>query len=512
MQRINVTRLTVLAVLVTALLLGTIFGTGAIEQIAYAVSSGQNQALREHIRDLSRQDRTSELFRAVSKAMKPSVVVVHVRKKVSIGTRPGMEDFFDRFGGRIPGFPGPGMPAPGDNDRQPRQYVQRGLGSGVIVDADKGYILTNWHVVADADDVELKLHDGRSLDAEWVRTDRQTDLAIVKVEAERLIAAPLGDSETVEVGDRVLAIGSPEGLAQTVTAGIISAKGRTTGRAGYENFLQTDAAINHGNSGGPLVNMRGEVIGINTAIISRSGVNEGIGLAIPSNMARTIMDQLIERGHVVRGYLGVQIQEVNDELAESFDLPDMDGALVSDVFPHTPAEKAGLQAGDFIVAVDGKKVRNVNELRNRVAVIEPGTKVDMDIYREGTKKTLPVTIGRQPENFGSPPTHRRDEPEAIVELGIEVSPVTPRLARQFGLDEDAQGVIVSEVKPASNAAEAGLQPGMLVTKVQGSRVGDVSEFETQVTKAHEEGRQGVRLLVKTATGQRFVYLQFPDKD
>ncbi len=510
MQRINVTKLTVLSVVITALLLATIFGTGAIEQIAYAVSSGQNQALREHIRRLSEKDRTSELFRAVAKAMKPSVVVVHVRKKVSIGARPGMEDFFDRFGGRIPGFPG--MPGPGDNDRQPREYFQRGLGSGVIVDAEKGYILTNWHVVADADEVEVKFDDGRSLDAEWVRTDRQTDLAIIKVASERLIAAPLGDSDTVEVGDRVLAIGSPEGLAQTVTAGIISAKGRTTGRAGYENFLQTDAAINHGNSGGPLVNMRGEVIGINTAIISRTGVNEGIGLAIPSNMARTIMDQLIERGHVVRGYLGVQIQEVNDELAESFDLPDMDGALVSDVFPDTPAEKAGLQAGDFIVAVDGKKVRNVNELRNRVAAIEPGTKVDMDVYREGSKKTLPVTIARQPEGFGGPPTRRTDEPEAIEELGIEVSPVTPKLAQQFGLDEDAQGVILSEVDPTSNAAKAGLRPGMLVTKVQDQPVTDVAGFHAEVTKARQAGRQGVRLLVKTATGQRFVYLQFPDND
>jgi len=479
-------------------------------RIVLAVDSGRQETNIAVPAEFSKHDKMSALFREVAKAVKPAVVVVHVKQKVTYEPIPfpEMDDFFRRFFGDD--LPGPFRFRRETPERkQPkREFHRRGLGSGVIVDADNGYVLTNWHVVRDADEVEVVLHDGRKLQAEWVRTDKQTDLAVLKIKPNRLSEARLGNSDTLEVGDWVLAIGAPEGLPQTVTAGIISAKGRTTGRGGYEDFIQTDAAINHGNSGGPLVNMRGEVIGINTAIVSRTGVNEGIGLSIPANMVRNIMGQLIDTGEVVRGYLGVTIQNVDQDLAKSFDLPDTNGALVSSVGKDTPAEKAGLQDGDFIVAVGGKPVKNVNDLRNCVAAIEPGARTKLALYRGGTKRTVEVKIGQQPADFasafseGAPGTRGG---EAAGRFGLKVATMSDQYAEKFGLDGDLEGVVILEVDPGSDAAEKSLQAGQLITHVHGKKVTSADEFSRALaSKGH---KAGVRIRVQDRRGgTRFVFI------
>ena len=291
-------------------------------------------------------DTLSPLFHAVAEVVRPAVVMVQVTQRIkemqTVGS--GMRDFWQHlFGGNA----GKALPPV-------YQYIY-GLGSGIIVDANNGYILTNWHVVHGADTVEVILTDGRHFKTQWVRTDRLTDLAVVKIDASDLISVPLGDSSKVVVGDWVLAVGAPEGLAQTVTAGIISAQGRTISDDS-ESYFQTDAAINPGNSGGPLTSMKGEVIGINTAIVSPEKINAGIGLAIPSNTAKHVMTQLIEKGKIVRGYVGIEVQDVSEKLAKSFDLPTTKGALVAEVVPDGPGVEAGIKVGDFITAIAGKPV------------------------------------------------------------------------------------------------------------------------------------------------------------
>ena len=484
------------------------YGPKLAGRAAYAVAAGENRAAREQLAELSKQDHMSALFRGVAKAVKPAVVVVHVKQKVEVGPRPDVEEFFRRF------FRDDGRGSPfGTAPRQPapkREYYAQGLGSGVIVDAEKGYVLTNWHVVRGADEVEVHLSDGRRLKVDWVRTDPPTDLAIVKIKPGGLIEAPLGDSDRMEVGDWVLAIGAPERLPQTVTAGIISAKGRTTQRVGsYQDFLQTDAAINHGNSGGPLVNMRGEVIGINTAIVSRTGVNEGIGLSIPSNMAKEIMSQLIDKGKVVRGYLGVRIQDVDEGLAKSFKLPSMDGALVAQVAEAGPAGKAGIQPGDFITRINGKVVRNVNGLRNVVAALDPDKTYPVEIYRDGKKKTLRVKIVSQPNDMAE--AFGPDQPDAAdaSEYGIKVASMTQELAEKYGYKEPVKGVVIVEVEAGSDAAEQGLAEGMVILQVQGRKVTTPAEFRRIL--AGKEAKSGARMLITDASrAKRFVFIS-PEK-
>lgn len=490
-------------------------GPPVARRIAFAAESGRQEASVAALAELSRHDKMSALFRAVAKAVKPAVVVVHVKQKVTYQPAPApeMDDFMKRFFGDD--VPGPFRFRWQTPQGQPkRDFYRRGLGSGVIVDARKGYVLTNWHVVRNADEVEVALADGRKLNAEWVRTDKQTDLAVLKIKPERLHAAVLGDSDNVEVGDWVLAIGAPEGLPQTVTAGIISAKGRTTGRGAYENFLQTDAAINHGNSGGPLVNMRGEVIGINTAIVSRTGVNEGIGLSIPSNMAKSVMSQLIDSGEVVRGYLGVTIQDADAGLARSFKLPGTKGALVSSVGEGSPAQKAGLRDGDFIVAVDGRAVENVNDLRNRVAAIRPGTSAKVELYRDGRKRTVTVKIGQQPADLasafaeGSPGASGS---EMADRFGLKVATMGEQYAAKFGLDKKTEGAVILSVDPGSDAADEGLEPGNVITHVQGKKVTSADDLTRAL--AAKDAQKGVRLRVRDHRrgGVRFVFLT-PKKD
>jgi serine protease Do len=359
----------------------------------------------------------------------------------------------------------------------------------VIVDAEEGYVLTNNHVVAGADKVKVILHDGRTLSTEWIRRDPKTDLAVLKVDPERLIAAPLGDSGKMEVGDWVLAVGSPEGFEQSVTAGIISAKGRRTRGDRYENYLQTDAAINHGNSGGPLVNMRGEVIGVNTAIISRTGAYAGIGLSIPSNLVKDIMAQLIKTGSVARGYLGIVFRDLEEGVKV---IATRDGLAAAD---------AGVQVGDVITELDGRKLKDGQDFRFQIAAMAPGSVHNLTILRKGKKLVLPVTLGRQPEDlakaFQLKPDGGPDKSGTAEELGLKVADLTPELARRYGYAAGTTGVVITAVKRRS-ADTLGLRPGVLITRIGDTEVSTAAEFAEAVAKADLD--EGVELRLEGPGG------------
>jgi serine protease Do len=470
---------------------------------------------RAELAELKKHDDLSALFRTVAKTVKPAVVEVRVTKWVK---EPDMDELMRRFFGdegpfrfQLPGEQDRPMPnLPRRQGQQRPKQRQFGLGSGVIVDAKNGYVLTNYHVVGEADDVEVVLADGRKFDAEWVRSDMQTDLAIVKIASEKLTEAALGDSDKMEVGDWVLAIGAPRGLAQTVTGGIISAKGRSHigSREMYQSFIQTDAAINRGNSGGPLVNMSGEVIGINNSIASYSGGNEGIGFAIPSNMAKKVMSQLIEKGKVVRGFLGVEIRDIDDQaLAENMGLPNMEGALVRRIRPDSPAAEAGLKAGDFIVSINGTHVTSSNELKNVVADVEVGKTVPAELYRDGKKETVQIKIGTQPKDMAWGGGDEGPGGEVTVEnFGLKVATLTKELAKDNGYKETIKGVLIVEVAEGSEAEEKGLQPGMVITHVRNKEVATAEEFKEMISS--EAAAKGIRLTFQDASGAKdFVFLR-----
>ncbi len=445
---------------------------------------------------ISEAVRLSRAFALVAKKAGPAVVFVQVEKTV-IRHAPAEEfpfpfgnpfdffgeDFFERF----------------FRERFPRKYKQMGAGSGFIVSKD-GYILTNNHVVADADKIIVKLADGREFKAKVVGTDPSSDVAVLKIKADNLPVLPLGDSDKIEVGEWVIAIGNPFGLTQTVTVGVISAKGRSgVGITDYEDFIQTDAAINPGNSGGPLVNLRGEAIGMNTAIFTRSGGYMGIGFAIPINMVKVIMKQLITKGKVTRGWLGVVIQELNEELAKEFGLEKPEGALVTEVEENSPAAKAGLRQGDVIISYNGKRVKNVAELRTMVALTQPGTTVKIVVIRNKKKKELKVTIGNQPQEYSA----LMGQDEFLKRLGLVVQPLTPQLAQQLGYVGE-KGVVITEVAPGSPAASAGLRPGMLIEEVNRKRVTNMKDFMKALAESRRTGR--VLLLVRDKFYRRFVVI------
>jgi Do/DeqQ family serine protease len=406
---------------------------------------------------------------------------------------PGFEDFFRGFG-----FGGPDF-------EMPERRRGGGVGSGVIVTPD-GYILTNNHVGEGADRVTVSLSDRRELIAKVVGTDPLTDIAVLKVDVGGLPSLPISDSAKVQVGDLALAIGNPFGIGQTVTMGIIGATGRAGLHPGnYEDFIQTDAAINPGNSGGALVTSTGHLIGINTAIISSGGGNQGIGFAIPINMAREVMDQLVKTGKVVRGYMGAGIQEVTPELARAFNLKSPSGAAITRVEPGSPAEKAGLQSGDVVTAVNGEAVADHNALRLRISRTAPGTTVRLTVNREGKEMQLPVTLGTLPTDDEGRPATGDFGPGARSPLeGVSVDDITPELSRQLRLPPNVTGVIVTEVDPTSPAAEAGLRRGDVIVQVNRQRVTSVREFEAEVRRA---GRGTVLLLVNTNGVNRFVPIE-----
>ena len=352
---------------------------------------------------------------------------------------------------------------------------QQGAGSGVIVSKD-GYLLTNNHVVDGADDVKVKLSDGREIPARIVGRDEKTDVAVLKVSADELTPATFADSDRLEVGDVVFAVGNPFGIGQTVTMGIISATSRATMGLPYEDFIQTDAAINPGNSGGALVDADGRLIGINTAIISRSGGNQGIGFAIPANIARDVLEAIVTDGKVTRGYLGVLPQDVTPALARKLELKDRGGAILSEVTPKSPAEKAGLESGDVVTEINGKPVRDANHLRLEVARVRPGETASLRVRRDSDTKFVKVTVRERPEDqdLAKSSKSRSGDDEATLN-GVGVVDLNPQNRRQYRVPERVKGVLVSEVEDGSPAWEAGLRPGDVIVELNKKAVATADE-------------------------------------
>lgn len=458
---------------------------------------------------------TGKAFAAVAREVSPSVVFIQVEGKASgSGTVPFStpfgddwpfgDDFLRRFfGDEFPGFQQPSRP------QQPRSERRvMGQGSGFVFKADKGllsdktYILTNNHVVADADKIRVQFNDGKEYDAKITGRDPQSDVAVIEIKAGGLSPLPFADSSQLEVGEWVVAIGNPFGLSHTLTVGVVSAKGRTSvGINDYEDFIQTDAAINPGNSGGPLVNLNGEVVGINTAIFSRSGGNMGIGFAIPSNLAQNIANQLIEHGEVSRGYLGIVIQNLTAELAESFDVKPGKGILVAQVSDDSPAQKAGLRQGDVIVEYRGEPVTDVGDFRNRVALTAPGSKVELTVLRDGKEKSLQVTIGKLTKDklVAAGPA------QSAGEIGLTVQTLTSELAKQFDA-KPGEGVVVTAVEPGSIAARAGIEVGSIILQVNRKPVKSAAEFQHAAKQAADDKR--LLLLIRQGDAQRFVALSW----
>ena len=434
----------------------------------------------------------------IVKVAAPSVVTIHTEGKAAVsptGFQAPDDEFFRRFFGDRGDQNGP--------SQAPRSFKQRALGSGVIVGAD-GYILTNNHVVDGADDVRVEMTDGRTLVAKVVGKDKPSDLALLKVNATDLHPIALGNSESVEVGDVVLAVGNPLGVGQTVTMGIISAKGRSTGTGrgsvAYEDFLQTDAPINHGNSGGALVNTKGELVGINSQILSESGGNIGIGFAIPSNMAKHVMDELRTNGKVTRAQLGVSVQGVTSDMAESLGLKDVDGAIIGSVTPGSAADRAGLKRGDVIHAFNGQPVRDTNTLRNRVSEAAPGSTADVTIIRDGAEKHVSVKLDEASADKVAQRSSESDGGDKSA-LGVSVAPLTPELASRYRLPKDAHGVLVQEVNPDGRAADAGIQAGDVIEEVNRQAVQSVDDLRAAVRKTTD---RPLLLLVNRQGNEVFV--------
>jgi serine protease Do len=375
------------------------------------------------------------------------------------------EDFFERFFGR----------------RAPRRQ-RPSLGSGFIINAT-GYIVTNNHVVEGATEIKVTLATKETFDATLIGRDPKIDLALIKVKSDKpLPTVPFGDSEALEVGDWVLAIGNPFGLGHTVTTGIVSAKGRIIGAGPYDDFIQTDASINPGNSGGPLFNMRGEVIGINTAIVAGG---QGIGFAIPSNMAKEVLLQLHDRGKVTRGWLGVAIQKLSPDLVQAFKLENDHGALVADVIPDGPAAKAGIERGDIIVRFQGHKIQDSSELPRMVATLAPGTQADVDIVRGGKKLTIPVKLGTLKDEEPQEKVARLQPSDVEETLGLQVQALTPEIARRLRL-EGTEGVVVSQVAPDGPAAEAGVRQGDIVRELNRKPITDLETYQDATAQLEPE--------------------------
>jgi serine protease Do len=425
----------------------------------------------------------------IVKVVTPAVVTIRTEGRARVSpTQFQDDDLLRRFFGDQFGTDPRRTPAP----------RSRGLGSGVVVTGD-GYLLTNHHVIDNASEIRVEFNDGRSLAAKLVGSDQASDLALLKIEATNLRPLALGDSDAVQVGDIVLAIGNPLGIGQTVTSGIVSAKGRSTGvgDGSYEDFLQTDAPINHGNSGGALVNTKGELIGINSQILSVSEGNIGIGFAIPANMARNVMDQLRTDGRVRRAQLGVTVQPLTSEMAASLGLSETRGAIVSAVESGSAAELAGVKRGDVIVSFNGKAITEFNALRNRVAEAKPGASATIGIVRDGSEKTLTVKLDEASNRSARNATGSTPETTDQTALGVAVEPLTPETAARAGVRRDMHGLLVQDVDPDGRAADAGIQPGDVIVEANRKAVTNVDDLRAAARSAadrpllllvHRQGR------------------------
>jgi serine protease Do len=488
----QVKRKTFVAVVIVALLLGAgagMFATGRAAEVARsrAISAPLVEAPILPVQ----MPLNTGTFAKVAEAIKPAVININTVFKAGQGG-PGLpgrtpfeeffgEEFFRRFFGDAP-----------------ERIPQRSLGSGVIVDAT-GIALTNAHVVEKATDIEAVTLDGSKHKAKVVGLDKKTDLAVLKLDDGKgtFRYARLGDSERIQVGDWVIAVGSPFGLQATVTAGIISAKARQIGQGPFDDFLQTDAAINPGNSGGPLVNMQGEVVGINTAIVAGGS---GIGFAIPINMAKKIYTELVAKGKVTRGWLGVSIQPLTPELAKSFGAKDTKGVLISDVIPDSPASKSGLRSGDILLEFNGKKMETPADLQRAVGLTTPNQDAKLKVFRDQSERTVEIKVGEAPEERAEA---RPGGPRGRSMLGLEVRPVTPEIARQLNLPAP-EGVVVARVEDGSPAAEAGVQRGDVIREINRQRVRTMADFE-RVTK---DAKEGDRLTVLLQRGPMSLYVAF----
>ncbi|MES2121604.1 MAG: DegQ family serine endoprotease [Chlamydiota bacterium] len=439
-------------------------------------------------------EQTSKAFTAVAKKAMPAVVFIKVQCNAPELDENGYpygyqnpydsdgDDFFNRFFG---------FPYRGGQPQKPAPQMSQG--SGFLLSTD-GYIMTNAHVVKGADKITAVLNDGREMDATLIGTDPQTDIAMLKIEGKNFPFVILGDSEEIDVGEWVIAIGSPFQLEASVTVGVVSAKGRQNLRiTDFEDFIQTDAAINPGNSGGPLLNLKSEVIGINTAIVSRSGGYMGIGFAIPSNMAKNIMAQLIDKGSVTRGFLGVSLQPVDKDIADAFNLPKPEGALISEVVKDSPADKAGLKQGDIILEYNKIPVKSLQSFRNEISLMPPGSTVSVKVNRKGQTLTIPITLGTINENGSA-------TGNSIQKLGMEIDNLSPDLAKQLGYTQKEEGVVITKIKPGSPAALAGLRPGFLIQAVNHKKVTNVTEFSEAMGQSEN---QRILLLVRQGNMTRF---------
>jgi serine protease Do len=467
---------------------GTLALAGVIVGLQAAPSADSRVDLKRDAQPINRTQSEPSSYSPVVKRVAPSVVKIttstKARRVAASPEFPGFDHPMLRqyFGGRMP---------------EMQQPPQSGLGSGVIISAD-GYIATNNHVIQGADVVTVAFDDGRELTAKVVGRDPQTDVAVIKVDAKDLPAITFADSTKIEVGDRVLAIGNPFGIGETVTTGIVSAKGRRPGLGlDYEDFIQTDAAINPGNSGGALVDIQGRLIGINTAILSRSGGFQGVGLAVPANLVGHVANSLVQHGKVVRGYLGVGAQDITPSLADHLGLKARAGALVSDVAPGSPAAKAGLESGDVITSVNGEKVEDANRLTFAIGAIAPGTKVDLEILRDGKAKDIEVTTIERPKTgrggrmFGDPSEELAKAKDEGVLNGVAVGDIDADARRSMNLPGRIRGAVITDVDPDSAAARAGLRPGDVILEINRQ---PVSSAEEAVSLS--ETAEGKKTLVK----------------
>lgn len=458
---------------------------------------------------------TSKAFASVARKVSPSVVFIQVEStqaqpsiqqfSIPFGQgSPFNDDLLKRFFGdqfrRIP-------QVPGQQGIQPRRKMM-GQGSGFVFKVDNGflsdktYIMTNNHVVDHADKITVKFKNGQEYIAKIKGTDPKSDVAVLEIETDKVPALKLGNSSRLEVGEWVVAIGNPFGLSHTLTVGVVSAKGRSSvGINDYENFIQTDAAINPGNSGGPLVNLDGKVIGMNTAIFSRSGGSMGIGFAIPINLAKNIAYQLINTGEVVRGRIGVVIQPLTSELAESFDVEPGQGILVAQISKDSPAQRAGIEQGDVIISYQGKKVDNIGRFRNSVSLTAPGSKEEIVVLRNGKRKNLTITIGKQDneQKIAEGPAQSADE------IGLTVQSITSQRAKQYNI-KAGSGVVVTHVKPNSIAEKAGIKTGTIIIQANRKQIKSASDFKQAIKDS--ASNKNLVLLIKDNDFQRFVVLKW----
>ena len=489
--------------------LGAVAITGAAAGVLSSTKLSASTALTPPANAVAAQNLPGS-FSEIIDRVGPAVVSIRVTGNAPQGGAQ-MSDIpapFKRFFGDNFGFQF-GAPKPGTPQRAPR--VQ-GMGSGFFIDAD-GHVVTNNHVIGDAKKIEIMMKDGETFEAELVGKDPKTDLALLKVKSDKKFPfVRFGTSANAKVGDWVIALGSPFGLGHTATTGIVSARGRDIGAGPYDDFLQIDAPINKGNSGGPTFNVRGEVIGVNTAVISPTGVSAGIGFAVPSDMAKSVIAELKEKGAVTRGWLGVNIQQVTKDLAAGLGLQKPEGALVSNVTENSPAAKSGLQAGDVIVAVNGERIKKMRELPRRVARLAAGQKAAFGIVRSGKERTIDVVIGKMPgaEKMAA----ANPEKSAKPRFGMTLAAIDDRTRARFGIGKDVSGVVVVAVAPGSIAAEKGLRPGDVVRRVSGQEIsgpGDLSRLLAKATEqAREKERKAVLVLVNRQGNDRYVALPLRD--